>query len=883
MSVVKQVLDIRKQQQYIKPHQQRIKADGGSLVRDDRAKEFFDTLKSIGIYDSCLLAISPDFGIKTRVSGSNTFVSKGYSLKVPTPQYGPELITNAADREFTSDTGFWGTAVGNIVKNISGGTCTVTNPNSSDSGIYATGLSLVLGKKYRITYTLLSISASSFRVWAGFTLGAVRTVPGTYIEDLVVTTDGTLRMYSMNASTFSIDNISVVEVIYSLDGSPTDATQTTSTSQPHLGNIIAPNERPSFKNQNGQSNYLTHPTISFAANQAWTVSTVVNNDGKLGTAGIYSCGANTSLQCWYYGNFRIRFDNSLGSPYVFDKYLSNLIGKNTIITLSTKGDGSLSLYVNGVFIESIAAVTSIELSKVFFQTSSSFYGSIPLHTIFNRALTPTQVAQLSNYLTAKYPDIPTVKIGNDYWATSNCEMVATPQGNLIANVTANANVEKVVNGGFEGTFTNGLSQGWSNNGSTPTEEIGRTGGKAQGISRNTNDQIYQVPSGLTVGRYVKISFWYKVISGTGAYLQYYTTTPLNQSEWTYVSIFNIVVNTSTGLDFHSGGAGSKIIIDDVSVQEIGWAGSTELYNGICGQTAAAVGAVEKITNAADREFSSDTGFWSKSGGITIVGGVASFPPGNTKELIRNSILTVGKYYKITVSIVRYVAGHNLYVRVGDNNDIFIGNAVGTYTIYAKAVGTNIDFLSYAAGNFDIDNISVQELGVAGQEATYEYAAVKAAAMWCFYNNDADLGAIYGKLYNWYAVKLLQMDIDYYNAANPSTPWGYRVPTDTDFNNLATALGGASVAGGKMKVGGETYWNAPNTGADNSSGFSAIGVGYRNNIGVFTGSPSASYFTSITEYSAANSYSVYVIYNSDDLALNQSNTKIVGFPLRLLKS
>ena len=34
-----------------------------------------------------------------------------------------------------------------------------------------------------------------------------------------------------------------------------------------------------------------------------------------------------------------------------------------------------------------------------------------------------------------------------------------------------------------------------------------------------------------------------------------------------------------------------------------------------------------------------------------------------------------------------------------------------------------------------------------------------------------LGAIYGKLYNWYAVKLLQMDIDYYNAANPTAPWG----------------------------------------------------------------------------------------------------------------
>lgn len=94
--------------------------------------------------------------------------------------------------------------------------------------------------------------------------------------------------------------------------------------------------------------------------------------------------------------------------------------------------------------------------------------------------------------------------------------------------------------------------------------------------------------------------------------------------------------------------------------------------------------------------------------------------------------------------------------------------------------------------------------------------------WCYYNNDPLNGAVYGKLYNWYAVQAI--------ADNP--PQGWRVPTRADFLQLANYLGGTSVAGGKMKKEGLTYWNSPNTGATNESGFSAIGVGRRNIHGTF---------------------------------------------------
>jgi uncharacterized protein (TIGR02145 family) len=63
--------------------------------------------------------------------------------------------------------------------------------------------------------------------------------------------------------------------------------------------------------------------------------------------------------------------------------------------------------------------------------------------------------------------------------------------------------------------------------------------------------------------------------------------------------------------------------------------------------------------------------------------------------------------------------------------------------------------------------------------------------YCHYNNDFNNAAIYGRLYNWYAVS------DSRNIA----PGGWHVPTDTEWQTLVDLLGGSSVAGGKMKTTG----------------------------------------------------------------------------------
>lgn len=87
--------------------------------------------------------------------------------------------------------------------------------------------------------------------------------------------------------------------------------------------------------------------------------------------------------------------------------------------------------------------------------------------------------------------------------------------------------------------------------------------------------------------------------------------------------------------------------------------------------------------------------------------------------------------------------------------------------------------------------------------------------WCSYDNNPANDAIYGKLYNGYAV----------NDPRGLAPIGYHIPTLAEFQALAICLGGP-MSGGKLKETGTTYWIAPNAGATNSSGFTALPGGQR---------------------------------------------------------
>jgi len=143
--------------------------------------------------------------------------------------------------------------------------------------------------------------------------------------------------------------------------------------------------------------------------------------------------------------------------------------------------------------------------------------------------------------------------------------------------------------------------------------------------------------------------------------------------------------------------------------------------------------------------------------------------------------------------------------------------------------------------------------------------------WTYVNGDPSTNATYGKLYNWYAV----------NDSRGLAPTGWHVPSYTEFASLANCLGGDYLAGGKLKTVGTTDWMAPNTGATNSSGFSALPGGKRNNQGVYGGFGYSGELWTSTQQLPGNSWAFHIYYLTAGTGFPNPE-KMEGLPVRCIK-
>lgn len=142
--------------------------------------------------------------------------------------------------------------------------------------------------------------------------------------------------------------------------------------------------------------------------------------------------------------------------------------------------------------------------------------------------------------------------------------------------------------------------------------------------------------------------------------------------------------------------------------------------------------------------------------------------------------------------------------------------------------------------------------------------------WSYYNNDVSFNAIYGKLYNWYTTE-----------GDMLCPTGWGVPTDAEWTTLTTYLGGESVAGGKMKTIGTSYWRFQSAGTDNFSGFSALPGGYRFFLGSFDWLRDIAFFWSATEDASGTAWYRNLFSGSVDV-FRVSNVKTIGASVRCLR-
>jgi uncharacterized protein (TIGR02145 family) len=227
-----------------------------------------------------------------------------------------------------------------------------------------------------------------------------------------------------------------------------------------------------------------------------------------------------------------------------------------------------------------------------------------------------------------------------------------------------------------------------------------------------------------------------------------------------------------------------------------------------------------------------------------------------------------------------VIATNYYIRA------YATNSAGT------AYGNQVSFASLQTGQFtDIENNVYNSVTIGTQiwmkenlktTKTNDNTSIlnitgnntwstSVQAGYCWYNNEKDnYKDYYGALYNWYAI----------NTGN-LCPVGWHVPSDGEWSTLVNYLGGQDVAGGKMKEIGTSFWQSPNSGATNESGFSALGGGQRS-PGFYELMLSGRWWSAIeADYSFA--WATVIGYNTTYVLLNWRAGKGTGLSVRCLKN
>lgn len=141
----------------------------------------------------------------------------------------------------------------------------------------------------------------------------------------------------------------------------------------------------------------------------------------------------------------------------------------------------------------------------------------------------------------------------------------------------------------------------------------------------------------------------------------------------------------------------------------------------------------------------------------------------------------------------------------------------------------------------------------------------------WYEDNSSYKSTYGCLYNWHAVNTGKL-----------CPEGWRMPTDSDWMTLLNFVGGASVAGGKLKETGTTHWTSPNTGATDNYEFTALPGGFHNTT-TYVGLQNSAFFWSATEAANPDFGSYFYMNNSSAQVIHYpQGDKEFGFSVRCIK-
>ena len=229
-------------------------------------------------------------------------------------------------------------------------------------------------------------------------------------------------------------------------------------------------------------------------------------------------------------------------------------------------------------------------------------------------------------------------------------------------------------------------------------------------------------------------------------------------------------------------------------------------------------------------------------------------------------------------------GFNPDLNYGSVNDVE-GNSYGTIEIGTQVwMAENLKVTQYPDGS-PITQLS--------DEAEWN-AMTPDVQAYCWYNNQAEYSDTSGVLYTWAAVMNGALSTNTIPSGIQGVcPDGWHIPSDAEWKVLEMFLGMSeanannydwrgSDEGGQLKEKGFSNWLFPNTGASNSSGFTAVPGGFRSAKGLFYSVDQSAAWWSATEEEATDKSWYRTLSFDKEQVYRQYNDMRLGLSVRCVK-
>lgn len=280
---------------------------------------------------------------------------------------------------------------------------------------------------------------------------------------------------------------------------------------------------------------------------------------------------------------------------------------------------------------------------------------------------------------------------------------------------------------------------------------------------------------------------------------------------------DIVIIDASGREDPETAPGNYMRVDYRQVTEPAIFSKDELYEYLIGEISNSLPIIQNIEiTPKDNGFIVTADVISRIKAVITVSYGLTSEYGSVQEVVANSPVVGTKNISATITGLNSYTNYHFKIRASS----LIGTTDSPDEILFCVESVNIGSQTWALRNY---NSRFTPLG-------NEIPLITNGATWgglltpgcCYYNYGPDLGE--GLLFNLQAVQLIYNDILDYNQSHPENYFLFRPFLKAEALTLQSQLGGSTAAGGHLKKTGLTSWSSPNTGADNSSGFTALGTG-----------------------------------------------------------